>query len=346
MNILQIESATNFSGGVNQMLLNSIELQKRGHRIYAACVKDSPIYKILHGKGFDIVEIDENKKYRSAKIVRNFLKNNRIDIIHTHHSKGHMIGLLSVIGRKKERLVVQRSVIFPTVNIFKYWNPRVDKFIANSRAVKDVMKHYHIKESKIKIIYSAVDKNQFIDFDRDSIREEFNLCGKFVFGIVGNYSDYKGHDILLEAFGKIKDKNILLIMIGKDTEKLVKKTQQLKIDDKVRILGFRKDARKIMKGLDCLVIPSLKESFSNVVIEAFFMKVPVVGTNVGGIPELLEDKRGILCEPDADSIKGSLIEALNSDLKQITDSAYEFADNYLTIEKKIDGLEAVYKELI
>ena len=328
------------------MLLNSFELKKRGHRVYAACVKDSPVYKILSDKSFDIVEIDEGKKYFSAQIIRNFLKNNSIDIVHTHHSKGHTIGILSLIGRKKERLVVQRGVIFPTANIFKYWNPRVDKFIANSKAVKNVMKRYFVRANKIAVVYSAVDEKEFANFHRDAVRSEFDFRDKFVFGIVGNYSDYKGHDMLLEAFSRIKNKNILLVIIGKDTEKLAKKTQQLKIDDKVRILGFRKDARKIIKGFDCFVVPSLKESFPNAVIEAFFMKVPVVGTNVGGIPELLGSDRGILCKPDANALKDALVKALNSDLKQLINNAYKFANDNLTIEKKIDRLEAIYKELI
>ncbi len=328
------------------MILNSIELRKRGHKVFIACVKDSPAYKVLAKEGFEIVEIDEEKPLSSAKIIRKFLKKNSIDIVHTNHSKGHKIGLYALLFRKKEKLVVQRSVLFPTTNVFKYLNPRINKFIANSQAVKDVMVRHFVKKSKISVIYSATDKNQFLDFDRDSIRQKLDFKDKFVFGIVGNYSEYKGHDLLLSAFADLNKNNAMLVMIGKDTEKLSDKVNKLGIKDSVKILSFRKDAKRIMKGFDFLVIPSFKESFPNVAIEAFFMKVPVIGTKVGGIPELLSDNRGILCDSNVESLHNALLSALVADKDKIINNAYGFACKNLTIKNKVDKLEKLYMDLV
>jgi len=99
--------------------------------------------------------------------------------------------------------------------------------------------------------------------------------------------------------------------------------------------------------LDCLVIPSLKESFPNVAIEAFFMKTPVLGTQVGGIPELLRDGRGYTAEPSAKSLSGAMILVYNApDRDQTANRAYRFAMENLTIQRKVDRLEELYTRLL
>ncbi len=349
MNILQIESATNFSGGVNQTVLNSLELKKRGHTVYLACVKDSPVHKKLQNRGFGFVFIDEERALYSAKTIRNFLKENHMDIVHTHHSKGHKIGLLALMFRRNEKLVVQRSVIFPAKNIFKYLNPRVNLFIANSNVVKNVMMKYLVSERKIRVVYTAIDEHVVEGATKEQIREKFGFGNKFVFGVVANYSSWKGQEILLEAFANIENReDALLVFIGKNTESLNGVAMKLGVDKNIKILGFRDDAAKIIKGFDCLVIPSVKgESFPNVAVEAFFSKTPVIGTAVGGVPELLENGRGFLCKPNVESLINMMIAAYNYPNKErIVKKAYEFAKENLTIEKKIDKLEAIYMELL
>ncbi len=349
MNILNIESATNFSGGVNQVILNSVELKKRGHNVFIACIRNSPVHKNLKSRGFEFIFIDDSKTMLSARIIRKILDLKDIDIVHTHHSKGHKIGLLALMFREKEKLVVQRSVVFPTTNVFKYLNPRVDLFVANSNAVKRVLTKYFVREKKIRVVYSAIDLDEFdTKQSRDTVRQKYNFSDKFVFGVVGNYSDYKGHDIVLEAFSTITNReNALLVFVGKDTEKLEDKASLLNVKQNVMILGFKENAREIIKGFDCLVIPSLKESFPNVALEAFFSKVPVLGTDVGGIPELLDERRGFLCKPEVHSMADALIMVYNfQNMDVVTRKAYEFAQENLTIEKKIDKLEKIYKGLL
>jgi len=349
MNILNLEPATNFSGGVNQTILNSIELKNRGHKVYLACVKESFVHKRLKDEGFDFVFIDEERALYSAKLIRKFLESNEVDIVHTHHSKGHTIGLLALMGRGKEKLVVQRGVIFAAKNPFKYLNPRVNLFIANSNVVKKVLMKSFVSKRKIRVIYTAVDENTVYGLNRDEIRDKLGFENRFVFGIVGNYSDWKGQDLLLRAFANIKNKgNALLVFIGKNTELLKQQAEKLGVFEHIKILGFREDAPKLIKGFDCLVIPSIKgESFPNVAVEAFFSKTVVMGTTVGGIPELLENGRGFLCKPEVESMMNTMLAVYHYENRdEITNRAYEFAKENLTIQKKIDRLESVYRKLL
>ena len=349
MVILNIEPATNFSGGVNQTILNTLELKKRGHEVYLACVKDSPVHRKLEGRGIRFIFIDNERLIYSARCISSFLERHCVDIVHTHHSKGHTIGLLSLLFRKRERLVVQRGVIFPARNPFKYLNPRVDLFVANSNVVRERLLKSFVSKKKIVVVYSAIDEGRVAGYNRNEVRDMLGFKDRFVFGVVGNYSRWKGQDMLLKAFAGVKNKgNVMLVFVGRNTELLEDKAKKLGIGDRVKAFGFRDDAPKLIKGLDCLVIPSKEgESFPNVAVEAFFSKTVVAGTNVGGVPELLDDGRGFVCEPNVESLRGVMLTVYNYDKREkMVEKAYRFAKDNLTIEKKIDRLEKIYKRLI
>ncbi len=342
MNILQIEPAFSLSGGAHQVVLNTKELLRRGHKLYLAAQKDSYVYRHLSTFCDILVIPDSNSK--SASIIKDFLRKTHIDIIHTHHPKGHAIGLKSVSLIKKEKLVVQRGVIFTPQNVFKYLSPKIDAYVANSKAVERSLRKIFVSRKKIHIIYSAIDEKSLEYVDRVGARKQLDLEG-FVFGIIANYSTYKGHDLLIEAFAK-SQLDAKLAIIGKDTLNLVDVCKKFNVLDKVKVYGLIENAGRFMSAFDYLVVPSLQESLSNVIIEAFFRKVPVVGTSVGGIVELLEDGRGILSKPTVDCLCEALKKAYKLKPFEIVDKAYEFAKNNLTIEKKIDKLEELYNKLI
>ncbi len=345
MNILQIEPATSFSGGVNQMILNSVGLRDRGHKIFIACVKGTPVEKAVREKGFYVLGIDDEKVVKSAKTVREFLRLINVDVVHTHHSRGHTVGVMSCVGRKREVLVVQRSVIFPPHNPIKFWNPRIDAFVANSEAVRSVLIRHFVKPSKVHVVYSA---SEAVVCGREEARNKLGISGdRFVFGVVGNYSRYKGHDLVYGAFKRLGDRDVMLVLVGRGVEKFKSAAFRDGIAGRVLCMGFRDDARELICGFDCLVVPSLKESFPNVAIEAFFARVPVVGTAVGGIPELLDKGRGLVCKPTVRDIGRAMYSVLNSgDLSRVVDSAFDFAERELTVTVKSLKLEHLYTELI
>lgn len=343
MNILQIEPAFAISGGAYQVILTTKELLRRNHEVFVIAPKDSFVDRNLSGF-CKIIYIDEKNKKTSSQVVREFLSKQQIDIIHTHHPSGHTIGLRSIKFNKKQKLVVQRGVIFTPQNVFKYLNPKVDAYVAISQAVKRSLRKIFISSKKIHVIYSALDEKSLQWIDINQARNQLGLDG-FVFGVIANYSSYKGHDLLLEAFAKA-NLNATLALIGKDTQTLVDKCKRLGIESKVKIYGLIENAGKFMSAFDYLVVPSLQEALSNVIIEAFFRKVPVIGTNVGGIPELLENSRGILAEPSIDGLTDALKKAYNNKNEEFISNAYQFVKEHLSIEKKVDKLEVLYNSLL
>ena len=111
-----------------------------------------------------------------------------------------------------------------------------------------------------------------------------------------------------------------------------------------------KDAMKIMKSSQILVVPSRKDSLPTSIKEAFYFKVPVVGTNVDGIPELIQDNvTGLLVPPENPQ---KLAEAVNSLLddkmkaKKLSDAGYEFVKNNLTWDIVLPKFIKFYEKLL
>jgi len=128
----------------------------------------------------------------------------------------------------------------------------------------------------------------------------------FVFGSVGRLSIEKGHRFMISAFHKLCEKaeqnaSLFLIVVGDGVEQgpLEQQATQLGIRDKVYFAGFQGNPAEWMRLLDCLVQPSLTEGTPNSVLEALCLRVPVIATAVGGVPDLIVDGgNGLLVQPE------------------------------------------------
>ena len=111
-----------------------------------------------------------------------------------------------------------------------------------------------------------------------------------------------------------------------------------------------KDAMTILKESSLLVIPSRMESIPQVIKEAFYLKVPIVATNVGGIPELIKNNVSGILVPPNDPIK--LLDAINKLLedkecsKKIAENGYDFVINNLTWEILLPRYVQFYEKLV
>ncbi len=140
--------------------------------------------------------------------------------------------------------------------------------------------------------------------EREVLRQRFNLPeGKFIIGCIGRIEPHKGQETLLRAFIEAKIPNSVLLFAGSVDNKayfgeLQKIAKECRVSDNVRYLEFTKDIPELMNTLDVFVMPSNSETFGLVVIEAMASALPVVATNAGGIPEIIDSGvDGLLFEP-------------------------------------------------
>lgn len=137
-----------------------------------------------------------------------------------------------------------------------------------------------------------------------------DLCipqAAFVFGSVGRLSMEKGHRFMISAFHRLcmeapTGAPLYLIVVGdgKEQKPLEQQASVLGIREQIHFAGFQGDSTEWMHLLDCLIQPSLTEGTPNTVLEALCLKVPVIASAVGGIPDLIVDGRNGLLVPAAD----------------------------------------------
>ncbi len=158
-----------------------------------------------------------------------------------------------------------------------------------------------------------------------------------------------------ENIGKIPKKENQVVYIGRDSyEKGIDLLREIETKIKGNVVYCTnlewKEAMTILKESSVLVIPSRMESIPQVIKEAFYLKVPIIATNVGGIPELITDNiTGILVPPNSQELLQNAINKLlldNETAKRLSDAGYEFVMNNLTWEVLLPEYIKFYENLV
>jgi glycosyltransferase involved in cell wall biosynthesis len=147
-------------------------------------------------------------------------------------------------------------------------------------------------------IHNGISKINFLE--RDSARKILapDLNEGLWIGVIAELHRNKNLDFLIEGFAQIKNKeNLLCVIIGEGEEKkkLGDLVNRLGLDEKVRFVGFVKDAPRYLGAFDIFVLPSVKEGLPYTILEAGQRGLPVIGSDISGIREIVEyGKTGLL----------------------------------------------------
>jgi glycosyltransferase involved in cell wall biosynthesis len=159
----------------------------------------------------------------------------------------------------------------------------------------------------------------------------------------------KGHHILLEALRNMPEREGLRVLIfgkGPQREVLERLVREMGLEEIVRFTGFRDDLPRWMGALDILVHPALMEGMGISLLQASAAKVPIVASNVGGIPEAVRHgENGILVPPnDAMALRAAIRKLVqNPDLrKQLGETGRRIVTEEFSIDTMVEGNLSVY----
>ena len=240
---------------------------------------------------------------------------------------------------------------------FKSWIlHRADAVIANARAgARMAASRCKLDESRIRVIPNGVEVPAALpESERQALREQLHLpkdraCALFV----GRLVVEKNIPLLLEAMSRVpREQRPFLLLVGDGplADSLKEQAAALGIDQDLRFLGERNDARLLIQCSDFLVLPSREEGLSNVLLEAMVVGCPPVASAVGGTPELVENTVTGLLFPNGDV--ASLVDALvqltcDARLRtRLGEAARAQAHNNYTLERFVKGTEAVYRSVL
>ncbi|MFI2350446.1 glycosyltransferase [Streptomyces sp. NPDC019443] len=221
-----------------------------------------------------------------------------------------------------------------------------DFIVANAHAVAEQARRQEgLPQDKIAVIHNGMEEQDFRTAAPADLSTDLPvvLC-------VANLRTYKGHQYLLDAVARMKQRGqrCTLVLIGEGPQRhpLQQQAERLGID--VRFLGHRTDVPSYLARADVVVLPSLEEGLSNAVMEAMAVGRPVVATAVGGTPELLRD-RGVLVPPaDTEALAQGLQWMLtdHAAAARLGKTAREWALEHLSADTMVERHISLYGKLL
>ncbi len=230
---------------------------------------------------------NKNFKAESSEALAKGDKNHKTIIVHTPH--GHIFyGYFGII----------KTFIFKHIEIFT--SKLTDYFIALTPGEKKESIFFGIgDEKKWSVIHSGI---KFNSNSYSNSKAEFEFKeDEIVIGTVARLEYVKGIEYFIRAAGEIIKKGLskkikfLVVGSGELKENLIKLSSEEGLDGKIIFTGFQEDVYRCMAAMDIYIQPSLNEAMGRTIIQAQYMKLPIIASNVCGIVNLVQDgKNGFL----------------------------------------------------
>jgi glycosyltransferase involved in cell wall biosynthesis len=261
-------------------------------------------YRLLTAEGFAAYHIPVPGKLNPRAILklRRFMMQQDIDILHTHGFKADVLGYLSTRGLSI-RLVstihgwsADESFLIRVYEaISRAFLKRFDRVYPLSPALQQHLRQHGFDPHKLHLILNSVDLSG-LDFKFNPRRPE----DLFSILFVGRIYRPKGVYDLVQAFGIAKlaaPSRLVIVGDGEERAGLEELVHRLGIEDRVTLVGEVSSITRFLAESHALVLPSYAEGIPRVIMEAFAAGVPVIGTAIPGIKQLIEDKVSGLLVP-------------------------------------------------
>ncbi|MCM8787683.1 MAG: glycosyltransferase family 4 protein [Candidatus Omnitrophica bacterium] len=252
------------------------------------------------------------------------------------------------------RLIYPPHFIAYAVEFYNH-NKALKSIAISNKIKRDLEKYVLIPSSKIKTVYSGINSKEFSknEKSRKEIRKNLKLSDKFVMILVANEFKRKNLITILKAISILKNKDLVLLVAGKDNPAKYKaKANELGILDKIIFLGSVRNIQDYFSAADVFVYPTLYGPFDLVVLESMSIGIPIITSNekFNGVAEIIKDtKNGILIKNPTDSEElAKKIEMLykNPSLRnKISKEAIKTAKLF-TWQKTADNIIKVFRECL
>jgi glycosyltransferase involved in cell wall biosynthesis len=338
LRIAHIDTERTWRGGEQQAFSLMEGLKSRGHYNLLISHRDSVLSERARGH-FSMMEVAPwgEWDFVAAHFLNRRIKSERIDVIHAHTGHGVSLAVLASMGTRIP-VVITRRVDFPlSQNLFSQWKyARVQQVVAISDGVKKVLLSSGIPDKKITVVHSGVDFNRYLSIHPLSKKDLGVPEDCYVIGQVAALAPHKDQNNLLEAMALLRKEvpNIRLFVVGEGElrSQLKKKSEALGVDDIVQWLGFQSNPLDFISAFDVFCLSSREEGLGTSILDAMVLKVPVVATHVGGVPELIEhEKTGYLVPPSNAPVLAMVLQ------KALLrgDNNYQIVENALEKAKKL-----------
>jgi glycosyltransferase involved in cell wall biosynthesis len=287
----------------------------------------------------------------------------RPDVVHAHMYRAETVATRAIIalgeaGQRRPYLVstIHSSRIrsLEDQQHLRELTPYMDRLIAVSKSIERKLVDEQRTEVPVSLIYNGVDLDRYDSQEACcTLPEEYGMePGSCIVGVVARLEPEKGHPTLLEAWPAVlqavPDTYLLIVGEGSRRDALEAQARELRIAHRVVFTGRRDDVPAVTAALDVAVLPSYREAQGMVILEAMALSRPVVASNVGGIPEMIEDGlTGLLVPPhDADALAAAIVRLLknHSLADMIGRAGHDMVHDRFCIQLMVKAIESIYDE--
>ncbi|MDX1543986.1 MAG: glycosyltransferase family 4 protein [Christiangramia sp.] len=364
MKVLHLSAVKTFGGGENHILNLCRELGNAGEiENFILTVEKSEFTKVLAAHNIDYMSAPLSIKFDlrySFKII-SICKKKKIDLIHIHDPTALTLAVTATKLAKLPPFILSKKTSFPIKNrkrtLYKYNHHNIKKILCVSEETKRITGEGIKDASKLATVYHGT-TNHKSSSTPFKLREKLSIpSDKILVGTIANHIRAKNLeswvnliDYLINEKGQ---KQFHFIQIGSFTKRTGLYTEMISekgLESAVSLMGFLPDASNFIPQFDISLLTSQSEGLPQFIYESFYHKVPVVSTNVGGIPEIIKDsENGLLTNPyEIESLANKLI-ALSLDRKlqqNFAEKSYKLLEENFTTRLMAERTLSEYKNVL
>ncbi|MDZ7724830.1 MAG: glycosyltransferase family 4 protein [candidate division KSB1 bacterium] len=352
INVLHVTAISDI-GGAERIVLKLAEHSPPPYRyVITSLSGKGELGKYAAHLNIPYYDLDIKKIWAFPKMFHRILKQHNIKIIQTHGLTAECAVIFAAGFKYAPLIPTLHGVHDYSDGIKKYViqmaRPFADHWISVTQKGKQILTDIHIPPSRIQVIPNGLPVK-----DIPATVKQNNRCFNVL--TVANLRPVKGHIYLLKAINTIirsGHRNIHFTLVGRDDmhSRLQQYAKDLKISDYITFTGFKKNINYFLGKADLFVLPSLSEGLPLSIIEAMYCRLPVIATNVGGIPEIIIHKKtGLLVEPaDSEDLYRKIMTLYpNAELRQkLVTNAYDYAVKNFSITTMIKSYVQFYNQVL
>lgn len=347
-------------GGAGIWLLNLLDsIDRERFEVKVVLPEGSVLVDKVKGLGFEAITVEgmRDRSFDTAAVglLQGIFRKEKPHIVHTHASlSARLAAKLSGVSiiNTKHCLDSRKTGIKRLAGAFVN-NQLSDRLVAVSEAVRKNMLDNGADKEKISVIYGGIRPvRELEDKEKSEVRRKWGISDQeIIVGIVARLAEVKGHEFFLKAAEIIsrekKDVKFVIAGGGPLESMLKEQAKELGIEARVVFTGFIENIYEILNILDINVISSLSEALCLSLIEGMSIGKPSVGTDTGGVPEVVRDGHNGFLVPagDPDKLAAAVLKLIDDPQlrKTMGDRGRTIAAQSFTAAAMANSIEELYE---
>ena len=358
--IVHSEASRGWGGQEHRILAELTGFQKRGSKVWLLAPHDANVRARAEAVGIATAPLHDAKWRYPFEMVRlaAWLRRERIQIVNTHSSRdGWLMGIAARLARVP--LIIRTrhvDVDYPNRWLSRHaFTTLADHVLTTSdKITAKFQRQFHIPSSRITTVPTGIDIERFRPDGLSAALELPHVAaGLPLIGMISVLRSWKGHSTFLQAARQINEgpdgrrAHFLIVGGGAPREMMEQMVRDHGADSYVTLTGHREDVPEVLRALSVLVIPSTKhEGIPQIGLQSLACQTPVVGSDCGGIPEIIRDGETgrIFPAGNAEALAVALREALTEETatQAMCERGRAFVEKEHSLEGMLDQIQVLY----